>query len=1042
MPDYAAVLLSGLTDEQGESVSSRARRLLVVAGAGSGKTEVMSRRVAWWVSVDGVDKSSIAAFTFTNAAAEEMKFRIRRQMQKTTAPGEDVTLGDMYVGTIHGFCLAQLREHAPDEYYNYDVIDEAARAALVARGFHGFLGLAAFKDARRSSQIQATEDFLQAYDLLNEYGQLRVELPPEPPPRDLRDEVDWVRRARLLTDVGVGPAAQAFAVSAARYYAYLRARRFLDFSTAQGEFIRKLDEAPDFLDRVRARFRHVMVDEFQDVNVVQDRLIRAVIGDDGWLTAVGDHRQAIYGFRGSRVQIMAALSSELRRAPHGDVLTLSANFRSTPRIVGLANEWARTITAEPAFPPADMVRGTPGGRADDRDPSHTLFTTFPDRNTEAEWIGATIDRLVAGDQGIAQDRRGDGDRGISYGDIGLLLRSSTDARRYMEALERRGIPAIFRAGPDLFSQAEVLLFVGFLALIAGMNEFYDTRTGMAARIRAALGPTVVLQPEAVLRAAAAALRVRGLPLADDVEDRVVHACRLLQRRFQEDRPSTEGEVRPLVTPELRSYLKRPPSRRVFPQQVFQLLLAEAEVWRWDQMGPRGQTAMFHVGAFSNLIKGMETPGWTQNSDFRWQIIGLLNWGAENARTDEAPLLVEPDAVRITTIHGAKGLEYAVVFLADVNARRFPSNFARRQPNLPFEGALAQTIDPARLADNASYDAERRLMYVALTRAERYIFISASGAQQSKFRRQLVPLVQHVGGVVQGAPSANIPVVDRISQRDAEGGQRLVTSFSDLRYYLECPHDFYLRKVLGFTPTIDQAFGYGKAVHNLMRAVHTDPRRWAELADDPARLEAAVRALVNSSLFYLRYTTGDPARQMREKAVAIVHDYVTVYAGELGRMEFEPERAFETLLEEGDVLVSGAIDVVRLDDPPRVSLIDFKSGLGEGEAGARLDSDEMRLQISLYGLAARKELEYSPDLGLLRYLGEPDPTSREVEVPLTEAVMDEARQLVLGMASAIRSRRFDQGPRRPAINGQRRCGTCDFVLFCGRGEAAAARDDGD
>src|SRR6185312_10259039 len=101
---------------------------------------------------------------------------------------------------------------------------------------------------------------------------------------------------------------------------------------------------------------------------------------------------------------------------------------------------------------------------------------------------------------------------------------------------------------------------------------------------------------------------------------------------------------------------------------------------------------------------------------------------------------------------------------------------------------------------------------------------------------------------------------------ASNESRLVTSFSDLRYFLECSHDFYLRKVLGFTPTIDQAFGYGRGVHNLMREVHLAPAEWAQLAQDPSALEARLRDMVSSGMFYLRHTTGEPARRMREKGV--------------------------------------------------------------------------------------------------------------------------------------------------------------------------------
>src|SRR5579872_973934 len=135
------VLLNKLTPKQSQAVESPKRRVLIVAGAGSGKTEVMARRIAWWVSVESVPKERIVAFTFTERAAEEMKFRIRSWLEKVAPDGEQVALGGMYIGTIHGFCLAKLREFWPDAYHNYDVLDQAARTSLILRGFNNLLGL-------------------------------------------------------------------------------------------------------------------------------------------------------------------------------------------------------------------------------------------------------------------------------------------------------------------------------------------------------------------------------------------------------------------------------------------------------------------------------------------------------------------------------------------------------------------------------------------------------------------------------------------------------------------------------------------------------------------------------------------------------------------------------------------------------------------------------------------------------------------------------------------------------------------------------------
>jgi DNA helicase-2/ATP-dependent DNA helicase PcrA len=402
-------------------------------------------------------------------------------------------------------------------------------------------------------------------------------------------------------------------------------------------------------------------------------------------------------------------------------------------------------------------------------------------------------------------------------------------------------------------------------------------------------------------------------------------------------------------------------------------------------------------------------------------------------------MVPVDAVTIGTIHSAKGLEFSAVFLADVVSRRFPSNYARRQDPLPFDGPFLQVINPAALADNANYDDERRLMYVAVTRAERFLFVTTNGGRQSQFFGEISGIVDAAGGLTNPTP-ALAPAHLRLGPTSYRRDLRLVTSFSDLRYYLECPHDFYLRKVLGFAPTIDQAFGYGRGVHNLMRAIHSNPQEWAAIANDRAALEARVRGLIDQGLFYLRYTIGDPLDNMKAKAVRIVADYVRKYVNELAVLHFEPEREFETLLEEEQVLVSGAIDVIRLDNPPRVTLIDFKSGDVESDTSTRLDADEMRLQVTLYGLAAKHELEYDPEQGLVRYLDEADPAKAEIQVDLGEEQLNAARRVVADVARRIRDRRFDEGPisqpRDQALES--RCGECDFKEFCGRERAAAFR----
>jgi DNA helicase-2/ATP-dependent DNA helicase PcrA len=1039
------LLLDNLTDDQRKAVRSGKRRVLVVAGAGSGKTEIMARRVAWWVGVESVPKEKIVAFTFTERAAEEMKFRIRSWIQKITPEGQDVALGDMYIGTIHGFCIAKTREFWPDDYHNYDILDEGGRAALILRGFNTLLGLKSLREALGPMQGQyaTLESFTQAYDQLHEHNRFEIRLPSEHPPFHLGEgEREWCKQAELSTNVGESLQARAFAVAAARYYAYLRCRRFLDFSTSQTEFIRRLVADPEQMKALADGGTYLLVDELQDINPVQQKLIELLVGKTGKLTAVGDHRQAIYGFRGAKVEIIGRLWEAFKKESNSEVIDLQENFRSTPRIIDLANRWAESISEVSSMTTPPMRHGNKQRK--DYHPSHVALIGFPDRKQEAEWIAEAIKTIVPSEtKGATHDKRDGAQRGLALSDIAILVRSSTDVRTYMETLEAAGIPSVVRAGPDLFSQPEVLFFIAALGLTAGQTEYFGSPRNpksMTERIQKVLGcaPT----PQEVSKAAAEVLRASRLPLTPDDEARVRLAAAMVQRRITEEgQLFGRKDVDRLRTGKLRDFLtasKQP--RRLFPQQLFHMLLSEAGVERWDTCEGRGQTAMFHLGALSKLITGIETPGWTSVRDYPYQIIGLCQYGADEGRTEEQPLMVRPEAITISTIHGVKGLEFAALFLADVNAQRFPSGMASRKVQLPLSGPIVNEIDVAGLSDNENHDGERRLMYVALTRAERFLLVSHSGSRTSSFIKELRGVMAEAGALVT-ANSKEILIGLKHLPKEYRRDIQLATSFSDLRYYLECPHDFYLRKVLGFAPTIDQAFGYGRGVHNLLRAIHSNPKKWAELSRDRASLEAEIQKLIDRGLFYLRYTTGDPADNMRGKGRKVVADYVARYASELAQLEFDPERAFETLVEYGDgeggALISGAIDIVRQDDPPRVTLIDFKSGDPEADA-KKLDEDEMRLQVAIYALAAKKELQYQPEQGLVRYLDVGKGEKDAIEVPLKEEALAAAKSQVAETARSIRDRKFNSGPKKAGADGKGRCGACDFLCMCGMKQARTHR----
>ncbi|WP_045827464.1 ATP-dependent helicase [Teredinibacter turnerae] len=1038
-------LLSGLKEDQANAVKSSANKLLVVAGAGSGKTEVMARRIAWWVGVEGVPKDSIIAFTFTEKAAAEMKLRVRKWIGEITPSGKEVNLRGMYVGTIHGYCLAKIREYWPDAYHNYDILDEAARSALVLREFYGLLELDKLRKALNESQSETLKQFFQTYDQLHEHNRFDIALPKSTPPIELGEvERKWCNDAKLITGTGESVAALAFANSAAKYYAYLRCRRFLDFSTSQTEFIRNLSASAYVLESMSNANVHLVIDEVQDINPVQLNIINLISCHGGKLTAVGDHRQSIYGFRGAKVELIGRMWNEFNSDKNSDVIDLEHNFRSTPRIIEIANKWANTITPAGGMKTPAMLHGKIDRT--DSHPSHVAITKFTERKDEASWIARAIRALVPNDKHGAEHDKGEGQvRGVALSDIAILVRSSTDVRTYMTALEREGIPCIVRAGPDLFSQPEVLLLLSAISISAGIKEYFGSQysnRSLPNRIQESLDCDPF--PEDVFSSASEKVRSKGLNFLKDAERRLLFVARALHDRIKHNRVFSEDEIQHLETTKLKRFLTRKSShRRVFPQEIFHWMIAEAHIHEWDNGSSIGEAAIFHLGAFSKLVTSLETPGWTSTSDYEWQVIGLCQYGSEGGRAPEQPLIVQPDAVTISTIHAVKGLEFAAVFLADVCARRFPSSQARKKVSLPLDGNIVNEIEVDDLSDNENVDGERRLMYVALTRAERFLVVSYSGKQNSKFIKPIQSMVGRSGGVVSEDPES---LLDDIRHAPLEYKReiQLSTSFSDMRYYLGCPHDFYLRKVIGFSPTIDQAFGYGRGVHNLMRAIHNNPKKWADLAMQDDTLKFELSALAEQGLFYLRYTTGEPAANMRKKGVRIAASYVKDFAHELENLTFEPEKEFETVIDyednSGSVMISGAIDIVRRDDPPKVSLIDFKSGSPNSVSSEQLDEEEMCLQVGIYAIAAKKELEYEPDRGIVRYLDVDRKfgNNSHLEVPLSEEAIKDAKKSVIQTATAIRDREFREGPKKPGYDGRQRCFSCDFLGFCGMPEAKKAK----
>lgn len=291
-----------LTEAQTEAVNHSSGHLQLIACAGSGKTEVISRRIANLIVGHGIAPASVIAFTFTEKAAAELKDRITRRVREAAACGEVSGLAEMFVGTIHGFCLDLLQTEVP-QFLKYNVLDEVQQHLFIDR-YSNRAGLTSSQNLR-GTQLRRyidTRNYVKALSLLRE-----AELD--------EDELDGCSVVDGLDD----------------YKALLHEKRYLDFTGIMEEAAKALQEVPEVIAHIESRVKHVIVDEYQDLNPLQEQIVDRLrqLGAD--LCVVGDDDQTIYQWRGSDIRNIITFTE--RYAPVKQI-KIQENFRSSEQSKG------------------------------------------------------------------------------------------------------------------------------------------------------------------------------------------------------------------------------------------------------------------------------------------------------------------------------------------------------------------------------------------------------------------------------------------------------------------------------------------------------------------------------------------------------------------------------------------------------------------------------------------------------------------------------------------------------------------------------------
>jgi DNA helicase-2/ATP-dependent DNA helicase PcrA len=894
------------------AVKHRDSHLQIIAAAGSGKTEVVSQRVADLLA-DSVPASGIVAFTFTERAADELKNRIAVRVQERLGKDALDRLGGLFVGTIHAYCFRLLQQHVP-RYETYDVLDDNRLTAFLSREANR-LELRQLDD--RNRLFASIASFLQSVDVI-ENELLDPASMPDPLRQILLAYYDTLDRYRLLT-----------------------------YGQQVVRAVREL-ERPELAAEVHAELRHLIVDEYQDVNPAQEHLIELLAGPEVELCVVGDDDQAIYQWRGSDVSRIVTFADRYDSVATFEITT---NRRSRPAVIDVANRFATTIAGR-----LDKTMNLHRASADGPHPEVVVWSA-PSEIEEAGWIANLVLDLA--------------DAGVPYRHIAVLVRSRAAYRRLVEQFATFDIPVQPGGRSGLFDQPE--------AVVLGHTITWLTDTDWRDRY----GPS--------------------RPIGDD------ELLDEYQAVFSLDNPARVRMARFLR--EWKAAVPRTDRPANLVGELYELL-AELDVRSCDLADPLQLNRVGTFARFSSLLADYESvrrrarpdpdaPGEQVGGEDRgtwyYRNLGLhiINYaqGAYEGFDGEADFVL--NAVDLTTVHRAKGLEWPAVFVPSVTANRFPTTRT---------GQVQPWLVPRDRFDAARYEGtdadERRLFYVALTRARDWLSVSRHGRVTTK-AVGASPYYLELADLEAAPEDVRLPDVDTDANDEDDP---ISITYSELATFLECGLAFRLRNLIGFQPRLAPELGYGKAVHHVMRTV-AEATKATGRVPTPAQIDEILDAS-----FFLPSANKPAHRQLKDAARRLVSTYVDKHEADLYRV-WETERPFELHLD--GITVSGRADVI-LDKENGVetalAIVDYKTSTS-GEPA------DHALQLQIYADAGRREGLDVPGA----YVHDLKRASREAIDVSGDAVAGAEDSVALA-AERLRARDYKANPGH-------RCRRCEVRTIC-------------
>ncbi|MDD2354063.1 MAG: UvrD-helicase domain-containing protein [Patescibacteria group bacterium] len=978
-------LLKNLNSAQKKAVTHLQGPLLLVAGAGTGKTTVLINRLAYLVLNKKQSTDNILLLTFTEKAAGEMEERADRILPYGYT--------DLWIHTFHGFSERILRDHSLEIGLNPDfkLLSETEQWVFVKKNLAAF-SLDYYRPLGNPTKFIS--------ELLKHFSRLKDENITVDQYLKYAEKFKVEKEGDQEEKMKITELSQAYST----YNNLLLEAGYLDFGDLITYTIKLFKQRKNILQFYRQKFKYIMVDEFQDTNLAQYQLIKLLASPKNNLLVTGDDDQAIYKFRGASISNIMQFKEDYKEAQE---VVLTDNYRSYQEILDAAYRFIQHNNPnrlEDKLKINKRLLAKAKKEVKKYNVTPVNFLSFAGVDDEVAFTVSKIKEIY-----FSENKE---ENKISFNDFAILVRANDTANAYVKELNRQDIPNQFMSWRGLYYKPIILDILAYFRLldnyhesaalfrILSMDSFFISHTDMVAINKWARRKTCSLYEA-----------LQNIEKIVEVSGASIKNCQKLLTLIKEH----------------SQLVKSTKPTKLFLHFVYDSgLLANLD-------RDRDLEQFSYLNQFYQKIKKLEESG----SDLRLKdFLEAINLELEAGETGALKLdFLDNDTVKVMTVHGAKGLEFKYVFLVNLVDKKFPTIARSEKISIPKD-----LIKEKVLADkNAHVEEERRLFYVALTRAKKAIFLTAAkdygGAREKKPSSFLAEMgIEQDAKMLEPVSVENLQFIKDL-KGELEGERKKITnkddyvlparfSFSQLAAFSTCPLQYKFAFVLKIPVVSDKAaFAFGRSLHttlcNFLQPLLSDKYKQSSLFASTESKKKIENALNKKRLqdLYLKYWQSDGYQSKEEKEAyfekgkKVLSDFF---------QDYQENRPFEIIFLEKNFTFKIGLDVIkgtidRVDRLPdkTLEIIDYKTG-GTKEKLVLAD----KKQLILYQLFLEEYLQETVSKLTYYYLESGEKrsflASEKEKIKIKEQIRDEI--------AAIKKRDFHPSPS-PL------CQFCDFRDIC-------------